>query len=73
MERLALFVHGLGGSGKETWGSFPSLIQSDPELGRNYSVDLYEFPTRLFALPIIHKIPRIQVLARGLRTELEHR
>lgn len=46
-KRLLLFVHGLGGEGKVTWGRFPEfLLGDDREEGDE--IGYYSFPTSLF-------------------------
>lgn len=72
MTTLVLFIHGLGGSGVGTWGEFPRLIQQDPKLASEYTVNYYDYPTRLFPLPFRDK-PPIQSLALGLRSEIDNK
>ena len=69
---LVLFVHGLGGDARGTWGGFPGLLASDPDLQSRVSVDFYKFPTSLFRLPFSRQAPRIQDLAAGLKTHIDH-
>lgn len=69
---LILFVHGLGGDARTTWGNFPKLIQNDPEL-RDYDLYFFTYPTSLVSLPWSKKYPRIQTLAEALRTDIENR
>ena len=68
---LVLFVHGLGGDAKETWEKFPELIRGDAELQR-FDVGFFSYPTSLFRLPFSRKAPRIQSLAKGLRTQIDY-
>jgi pimeloyl-ACP methyl ester carboxylesterase len=71
---LVLFVHGLGGHATKTWGNFASLIKNDKELGQKYAVAYYSFPTSVFGFPLFwRKFPKIQTLAKGLRTDLDTR
>src|ERR1022692_3936539 len=69
---LILFVHGLGGDARTTWGIFPQLIQNDPEL-QSYDLHFFSYPTSLFSLPWSKKYPKIQMLAEALRTDIENR
>jgi HAD superfamily phosphoserine phosphatase-like hydrolase len=69
---LILFVHGLGGDPKETWGSFAELIHGVPEL-QGYEVHFFSYPTSLFSMPWSKKFPKIQTLAEALRTDIENR
>ncbi len=85
MKKLLLFIHGLGGDEK-TWGSFPNLIRDDTKLNR-FDVKIYEYPTSLiraksivsiFSKPLSWltpqtKLPKIQEIAQGLKTEIENR
>jgi predicted alpha/beta hydrolase family esterase len=70
-EKLILFVHGLGGDGKSTWRGFPNLIQDDEYLNSQFDVEFYQYPTWLFSF--FGKTPKIQDLARGLRTQINHK
>jgi HAD superfamily phosphoserine phosphatase-like hydrolase len=70
--RLILFVHGLGGDPHITWGNFPDLIRSDKDL-QGYDVASFSYPTSLYRLPFSKKYPKIQALAKALRTEIETR
>ncbi|MDX2044168.1 MAG: alpha/beta hydrolase [Acidobacteriota bacterium] len=73
MKRAIVFIHGLGGNAKTTWGLFPELIKNDPYLGKNYDIDLYGYSTKLFSLPFFNLSPRVQRLAEGLKTFLNNR
>lgn len=70
---LLLFVHGLGGNAKDTWGNFPNLITSDKSLTDLVDIGFYQYPTTLFRLPFMKKAVKIQTLANGLKTQIEHR
>ena len=65
-----IFIHGLGGNGKKTWGSFQELITSDPDL-RKFDVLFFNYPTSLFPLPFSKKYPKIQALAKALKTQID--
>ncbi len=85
MKKLLLFIHGLGGNEK-TWGNFPEFIKHDTQLN-GFDVKIYEYPTSLirsknivsiFNKPLSWivpqtKLPKIQEIAQGLKTEIEHR
>lgn len=68
--KFVYFVHGLGGEARETWGNFPSLIQSDPVFS-DTDIGFFGFPTSLFRLPFSRKYPKIQTLAQALKTEID--
>ena len=70
--RLLLFVHGLGGNAKATWGRFGELVAGDPEFDAAYDVAYYSFPTNIFYLPWFMEAPWAQRLAEGLGTRLEY-
>ena len=36
MKKAVIFVHGLGGSAKDSWGKFPELIDADETLNFEY-------------------------------------
>jgi hypothetical protein len=77
-EKLILFVHGLGGDGKSTWRErnrpgFPDLIRDDENLNSQFDVEFYQYPTSLFRLPFFSKVPKIQDLAKGLKTQIDNR
>ncbi len=42
-----VFVHGLGGSPRDTWGSFPQLIMGS-SLGQNFDVFCYGYTSNIF-------------------------
>ncbi len=85
MKKLLLFIHGLGGDEK-TWGEFPRLIEDDREL-KGFDVEIYTYPTSLIRPKNVisffskllafftpqSKLPKIQDIAEGLKTELTHR
>lgn len=70
---MLLFVHGLGGASKTTWGRFPDFITADPDLAPSFEVHSYEYPTSFFRLPFTKKAPDIETLAEGLRTFISNR
>lgn len=73
MNRKIVFIHGLGGNAKTTWGMFPELIRKDPILGKNYEVYSHPYSTNLISLPFFNSSPRIQSLASDLKNSLENR
>jgi triacylglycerol esterase/lipase EstA (alpha/beta hydrolase family) len=75
-KKLLLFVHGLGGSGTETWRSrpgvgFAELIAEDKLIADQFDVAFYQYPTSLFWLRFFGRTPKIQELAEGLRTQID--
>lgn len=70
---LLLFIHGLGGTAEDTWGKFPELIRADAQLSSQYEIGFYSYPTSLFRLPLFSSAPKIQVLAAGLRNQINNR
>ncbi len=66
-----ILVHGFRGHAVKTWGSFPQLINSDPELSR-WSVSAFGFPSStlsLLRLPFT-RLPRFRDRARELADHL---
>lgn len=72
-KKLILFIHGLGGDSRKTWGKFPMLIEGDKDLSCSYNLDFYSFPTSLFRLPFQEKYPKIQDLANGLKSQIKNK
>jgi tetratricopeptide (TPR) repeat protein/pimeloyl-ACP methyl ester carboxylesterase len=70
---LLLFIHGLGGSGEETWDKFPQFLRQDEEFARKYEIAFFSYPTMLVRTIFSRKAPSIQELAAGLRTQIENR
>ena len=71
-KKLVVFVHGLGGDPKGTWGAFESLLLADTEL-HGLSVAYFSYPTLIFRLPFWTKYPGVQTLAHALATQMENR
>ncbi|MGE7471193.1 esterase/lipase family protein [Bosea sp. NPDC003192] len=71
--RLLLFVHGLGGDARATWGKLPGLLVEGAAFQEPPTIGYYTFPTSLFRLPFMAKAPKIQELAAGLRSQIENR
>lgn len=69
---LIVFIHGLGGSSKKTWGNFPQLIKADP-LFSDYRFEYFSYPTSLLKIIPFKVYPKIQELANGLRTYIKNR
>ncbi|WP_027155699.1 alpha/beta fold hydrolase [Mesorhizobium sp. WSM2561] len=67
-----LFLHGLGGNAEMTWGRLPEFLMADVDLAERYVAGFFSFPTTLFRLPLSARAPKIQELAKGLRTQIEH-
>ena len=72
-KQIVLFIHGLFGDSRDTWGAFPDLVRSDPELGSSWEPVTFSFPSPKFRLPFIASAPAIHTLADGLKTEIEVR
>ena len=71
-KELLLFVHGLGGEGKETW-EICTGFSNRISVSEKYAIGYYAFPASLFRMPLFSsKVPKIQELAAGLRTEIDH-
>jgi pimeloyl-ACP methyl ester carboxylesterase len=71
---LLMFVHGLGGEARATWGGFPRLIADDAELSAAFEVAYFGYPTTLFGLPLFTpRPPSIQDLAQALRSQVDIR
>lgn len=70
---LILFIHGLGGNPKSTWGKFGDLIKSDPDLNSLFDCSCFSYPTSILRLPFGKIVPKIQVLAEGLKSEIFNR
>lgn len=64
MEKLILFVHGLGGS-KESFGDFGTLIKEDEYLS-SMEVAFFDYETSLFYIPFLTKLPKIQSFSKDL-------
>lgn len=71
--QLLVFVHGLGGHPVRTWGLFPELIRTDSALSGAWDVNLFSFPSSPIRIRFLASAPRLQLLADGLRTELDTR
>jgi hypothetical protein len=70
--RLVMFVHGLGGAGRDTWrlpgqNGFPELVASDRVLQQEADFVFFEYPTSLFRLPFTSRALGIRDLAEGLK------
>ena len=68
---LVLFVHGLSGSAEETWGSFPTLMRSDPEIVDKYNVAVDSYPTRKMR-GLLDRTGGLDMAAEGLRTRINN-
>ncbi len=67
-----VFVHGLGGKARATWGEFPRLLREDGDF-RGVRCYWFEYPTAFIRAPFGRRLPRVQTLADGLRTYIEHK
>jgi len=71
-----VFVHGLTGHFRETWGRFPDLIVEDPALGHCDPL-CWGYPSRLSAnwwrLPIVgRRLPELRSIAEALAADLDN-
>ncbi len=72
MKKAVIFVHGLGGSAKDSWGKFPELIENDSSLNIEYG--FFEYPTQIIRIPIFQKkYASIQDLAKALKTFITYK
>jgi len=72
-KQVVIFVHGLFGKGEKTWGRFPELLRSDPLLHGAWEPALFSYPSAYVRFLFLTSAPDIQLLAQGLRTELDTR
>lgn len=70
--KKVVFVHGLGGNAKKTWGHLPELIRKDDELGTKYELIFYKFNTSLFRVPFSKRYLSVNDLAMSLDTVIEN-
>lgn len=68
MQKLIIFIHGLGGK-KESFGNFKQFINEDKELF-SWDVAFYEYKTSLIHIPYVNKYPKIQSLSKDLEGEI---
>ena len=72
MKKAIIFVHGLGGSAKDSWGKFPELIEGDSTL--NFEYGFFEYPTQIIRIPVLQKkYASIQDLAKALKTFITYK
>jgi len=65
--KLILFVHGFLGDAVETWGEFENLLtKHERDIFENYDVRFFDYPSGIL------NDPKIQTLAKALRTSIEH-
>lgn len=72
-QAVIIFVHGFGGNAEDTWGDFPVFLKDDNQLK---SWDIYKLGYNTKLVPDRNGLwasnPNISVLARNLRTQLNH-
>ena len=68
VKSLVLFIHGLGGSAKDTWLEFPKLVEQDAELAALYDARMFDYRAAMFGAA-----PSLQTCAEALGTEIENR
>ncbi len=72
MKKVVIFVHGLGGSAKGSWGQFLELLKEDHDLDLEYG--LFEYPTEIVRIPLLQKkYSSIQDLAKALKTLITYK
>ena len=72
MKKAVIFVHGLGGSAKDSWGKFAELIDADETLNIEYG--FFKYPTQIIRIPFFQKkYASIQDLAKALKTFITYR
>ena len=72
MKKVVIFVHGLGGSAKGSWGQFLELLKEDHDLDLEYG--LFEYPTEIARIPLLQKkYSSIQDLAKALKTLIAYK
>ena len=69
---LILLVHGFGGHKERTWRRFPELLREDPDL-QEYEVATFSYPAYHWLRHPTKSIPRIQLVAEALNTEICNR
>lgn len=69
---LILFVHGFGGHGARTWQRFPELIQKDPALA-HFDTAVFNYPAYHWLRRPTRPLPRVQLVADALHTEITNR
>jgi hypothetical protein len=68
--KLVLFIHGwVGAADETTWAKFPDLVRADPELSKQYDVELFGYAT---AATRAGKSTPVPECAQYLRTRIEH-
>jgi pimeloyl-ACP methyl ester carboxylesterase len=70
---LLLFIHGLGGDARATWGHFDTLVKNDPQLRDRVEMQFFDYPTRLIDWLPWRRSLRIQDISQALRTEIDVR
>lgn len=72
-KKLIVFVHGLGATAESTWQVLRQRIEQDGEIGQDFVIEYYQYPTRIFSWPCVGRLPRLQTLALGLKSLLNNR
>jgi hypothetical protein len=68
MNKLVLFIHGLGGDAEGTWQKFPGLMRADSEISKLYDVKTCNYSTGFFGSK-----PSLATCAGILKTEIDSR
>ncbi len=72
-QTLLLFVHGLGARGEDTWGEFAEMLRREESFAQKHEFAFFSYPTMLWRWFFSPKVPSIQVLAAGLRSQIDNR
>jgi predicted alpha/beta hydrolase family esterase len=71
---LVLFVHGVGGNKKSTWGDFSTLIENDTTLKGRVDWAFFGYPTAIWRIPYFDPIAvRIEDVALAIQSEVASR
>lgn len=67
-----VFIHGLQGDEKKSWGQFPALLKNDNVFGDEIDIKFFSYNTSIIRIPFISKKSiSIQDIAETLDTWLE--
>lgn len=70
MSRFIIFIHGLSGNPEETWGQFPALVKSDPDL--DYEIKSFGYTSPNIIKGMFTRAPSIYNIANGVLTDIDH-
>jgi hypothetical protein len=72
INRLIVFIHGLGGDAASTWGKFPALLRADDAITTQYSlIESWEYSTGLKGVHVSLKqiAPALELFIESKLTE----